>query len=37
MLKAERGRVSIGNRERLLGVVCDCYEVIEQNYAQVGR
>jgi hypothetical protein len=36
MLKAERGRVSIGNRERL-GVACDCYEVIKQNYAQVGR
>jgi CRP-like cAMP-binding protein len=37
MLKAERGRVLLGNRERLLEVTCDCYEVIKQNYAQVGR
>jgi CRP-like cAMP-binding protein len=37
MLKPERGRVLIGNRGRLLEVTCDCYEVIRQNYAQVGR
>jgi CRP-like cAMP-binding protein len=37
MLTPERGRVLVGNRERLLEVTCDCYEVIKQNYAQVGR
>jgi CRP-like cAMP-binding protein len=37
MLKPERARVLIGNRDRLLDVACDCYEVIRQNYAQVGR
>jgi Crp-like helix-turn-helix protein len=37
MLKLERGRVLIGDRNRLLSVSCDCDEVIRRNYEQVGR
>jgi hypothetical protein len=37
MLKVERGRVLIVDRERLLEVACDCHDVIRQNYEQVGR
>jgi CRP-like cAMP-binding protein len=37
MLKRERGRVLVGDRERLLTVTCDCYQVIKDNYEQVGR
>ena len=37
MLRSERGRVLIGNRERLLVVACDCYQVIRENYARVGK
>jgi CRP-like cAMP-binding protein len=37
MLKLQRGRVLIGDRKQLIGVVCDCYEVIRRNYEQVGR
>ena len=37
MLRVERGRVLVGDRDRLLGVSCDCYEVIKRNYEQVGR
>jgi hypothetical protein len=37
MLRGERGRVLMGERDRLLEVACDCYEVIRQNYEQVGR
>ena len=37
MLGVERGRVLVGDREKLLTVSCDCYAVIKQNYAQVGR
>ena len=37
MLRVETGRVLIGDRSRLLGVSCDCYEVIKSNYEQVGR
>src|ERR1044071_8677090 len=36
MLRVERGRVLVGDREKLLTVSCDCYAVIKQNYAQVG-
>ena len=36
-LRVERGRVLVGDREKLLKVTCDCYEVIRRNYAQVGR
>lgn len=37
MLRLERGRVLIGDRDKLLKVSCDCYAVIKQNYAQVGH
>jgi hypothetical protein len=37
ILNVERGRLSIGDRDQLLGVSCDCYEVIKRNYEQVGR
>jgi CRP-like cAMP-binding protein len=37
MLKLERGRVLIVDRDRLAKVSCDCHEVIRQNYEQVGR
>ena len=37
MLRVERGRVFLGDRDRLLRVTCDCYEVIRRNYEQVGR
>lgn len=37
MLSLESGRVLMGDRERLLSVSCDCYDVIRRNYEQVGR
>jgi CRP-like cAMP-binding protein len=37
MLKTERGRVLVADREKLMTVSCDCYEVIRKNYEQVGR
>jgi CRP-like cAMP-binding protein len=37
MLRVERGRVLVGDRQKLITVTCDCYAVIKQNYAQVGR
>jgi hypothetical protein len=37
MLRLQRGRVLIGDRDRLASVSCDCYEVIRRNYEQVGR
>ena len=37
MLRVERGRILIGDREGLLKMSCDCYAVIKQNYEQVGR
>jgi CRP-like cAMP-binding protein len=37
MLTIERGRVLLGDRDRLLTVACDCYEIIKKNYEQVGR
>jgi CRP-like cAMP-binding protein len=37
MLRLERGRILIGERDELLKASCDCYEVIKQNYEQVGR
>jgi hypothetical protein len=37
MLRLQRGRVLIGDRNRLASVSCDCYEVIRRNYEQVGR
>ena len=37
LLKNERGRVVVGERAGLLSVTCDCYEVIKENYSQVGQ
>jgi CRP-like cAMP-binding protein len=37
ILKVERGALLIGDRDQLLTVSCDCYEVIKANYEQVGR
>jgi CRP-like cAMP-binding protein len=37
MLIIERGRILIGDRNKLLRVSCDCYEVIKRNYEQIGR
>jgi hypothetical protein len=37
MLRLQRGRVLIGDRDRLASVSCECYEVIRRNYEQVGR
>ena len=37
MLKVERGRILIGDRDELLKVSCDCYQVIKHNYEQVGQ
>lgn len=36
-LRVERGRVLVGDRDKLVIASCDCYAVIKQNYAQVGR
>ncbi len=37
ILKVERGRLLIGDRDQLLRMSCDCYEVIKSHYEQVGR
>jgi CRP-like cAMP-binding protein len=37
ILKVERGRLLIGDRDQLLGMSCDCYDVIKRNYERVGR
>jgi CRP-like cAMP-binding protein len=37
LLRNERGRVVVGDRDRLLSVACDCYEVIKENYSHVGQ
>jgi CRP-like cAMP-binding protein len=37
LLRNERGRVLVGDRDRLLSVSCDCYEVIKESYSHVGR
>jgi hypothetical protein len=37
LLRRERGRLLVANRERLLTATCDCYDVIKRNYDQVGR
>lgn len=36
MLRVERGRVLIADRDRLVTVSCDCHEVIRRNYERVG-
>lgn len=35
ILRVERGRIIVIDRDALLGVSCECYEVIKDNYAQV--
>jgi hypothetical protein len=37
MLRVERARILMGNRDGLLKISCDCYDVIKRNYDQVGR
>ena len=37
VLRVQRGRILIGDRDQLLQISCDCYAVIKQNYEQVGR
>jgi len=37
ILKVERGRLLIGDRDQLVRVACDCYAVIKKHYEQVGR
>jgi CRP-like cAMP-binding protein len=37
VLRVERGRILIGDRDELVKISCDCYEVIKKNYEQVGR
>jgi CRP-like cAMP-binding protein len=37
MLKVERGRVMVVNRDALLSATCECYAIIKANYEQVGR
>ena len=37
MLRVERGRILIGDRDGLLKISCDCYAVIKRNYEEVGR
>jgi len=37
LLKTTRGRLVVGNRPGLVGTACDCYDVIKQNYEQVGH
>ena len=37
ILRAERGGLVVGSRDGLLRVSCDCYQVIKDNYEQVGR
>jgi CRP-like cAMP-binding protein len=37
ILVAERGRLVVGSRKGLLTASCDCYQVIKENYEQVGR
>ena len=36
-LRVEQGRVIVADRERLRAATCECYEVIKQNYLQVGH
>jgi CRP-like cAMP-binding protein len=36
ILRLERGRLLIADRDQLFRVACDCYSVIKRNYDQVG-
>jgi CRP-like cAMP-binding protein len=37
MLRVDRGRVLVADRDGLMSVACECYAVIRENYQQVGR
>ncbi|MEX2273282.1 MAG: Crp/Fnr family transcriptional regulator [Vicinamibacterales bacterium] len=37
VIRVERGRVLVADRKKLATVSCECYEVIRQHYAQVGK
>lgn len=37
MLRVERGRVLMGNRDEVRRTSCDCDAVIKHTYEQVGR
>jgi hypothetical protein len=37
ILRVQRGRLLMGDREELLKASCSCYAVIKANYEQVGR
>lgn len=37
ILRIERGRILIADRDELVKTSCDCYDVIKKNYEQVGR
>lgn len=37
LIHIERGRVLVADRKGLERASCECYEVIRENYAQVGR
>ena len=37
ILRSERGRVLVADRDMLLSVSCDCYAVIKENYEYVQR
>jgi CRP-like cAMP-binding protein len=36
ILRVERGKIIVVNRDALVGVSCECYEIIKNTYAQVG-
>lgn len=36
ILKVERGRIIVIDRDALVNVSCECYEIIKDTYAQVG-
>jgi CRP-like cAMP-binding protein len=37
MVTVQRGQVTVADRQALLNASCDCYQVIKNSYAQVGR
>jgi hypothetical protein len=36
ILQVERGRIIVVNRDALVEMSCECYEIIKDTYAQVG-
>jgi CRP-like cAMP-binding protein len=36
-LKVERGRIIVVDRDALLNSSCECYDIIRENYEQVGK